>query len=249
MTETRTPTIAPRARPTRRSRMTLGACLLAVLLATAGVTAGAASAASGGLPGTGDMSFNPAADSEGNHCVSPEGVDANALLGVSEHLVIASDACGPVRTGEFYVPYNPACWGANTSWDVVPADYTPAAPTPVEDFLSKVRAITYVVDPGTPRARSYRFRAGDVLTVGHDRELFPVSGTDQLWVCSLAKLPPLPPGAHTFDAYVEMSARSCDGFGTREGGPGLINCIPAGTTQLCRIGFTVVPAPAAKPGG
>ena len=61
----------------RGSHRSLGACLAAVLLATTGLTAGAAWAATGGLPGTGDRSFNPAADSEGNHCVSPEGVDAN----------------------------------------------------------------------------------------------------------------------------------------------------------------------------
>ena len=61
----------------RGSHRALGACLAAVLLATTGLTAGVAGAATGGLPGTGDRSFNPAADSEGNHCVSPEGVDAN----------------------------------------------------------------------------------------------------------------------------------------------------------------------------
>jgi hypothetical protein len=47
----------------RRLRM-LGASLVAVLLATS-LSAGAASAATGGLPGTGDKSFNPAANSEG----------------------------------------------------------------------------------------------------------------------------------------------------------------------------------------
>lgn len=67
--------------------------------------------------------------------------------------------------------------------------------------------------------------------------------------CRERKLPPLPPGEHTYDAFVEMSARSCDGLGTREGEPGLINCLPAGTTQLCRIGFTVVQAPGSKRGG
>lgn len=227
------------------SQLAFGACLVAVLLATANLTAGAAWGASGGLPGTGDRSFNPAADSEGNHCVSPEGVDANELLGVSEHLVIAGDACGPVRTGEFYVPFNPACWGVSTSWEVMPGDYTPAAATPAEDFMSKVRSISYVVDPGTRRARSYRFEPKDVMTVGRDRDLFPVSGTDGLLsVCFLPKLPPLPAGDHALDAFVEMSARSCDGLGADES----FNCLPAGTTRLCRIGFTVEQGPASKSG-
>jgi hypothetical protein len=158
-------------------------------------------------------------------------------------------SCGPVRTGEFYVPANSATsWATNTSWEIVPDDYTPAAATPVEDFLSKVMSITYVIDPGTRFARSYRFRAQDVVTVVRQRDLFPISGTDQLlFVSFLAKLPPLPPGDHTYDAFVEMSARSCDGLGIREGGPGLINCVPAGTTQLCRVDFTVAQTPASKP--
>jgi hypothetical protein len=59
--------------------------LVSLLLATTSLTAYAAWGASGGLPGTGGKSFNPAADSEGNHCVSPEGVDANELLGISEY--------------------------------------------------------------------------------------------------------------------------------------------------------------------
>ena len=229
----------------RCSQVGFGACLVAVLLAATSLNAAAAWGATGGVPGTGDRSFNPAADSEGNHCLSPEGVDANELLGVSEHLVIADDACGPVRTGEFYVPFNPACWGVNTSWDVMPADYTPAAATPAEDFMSKVRSITYVVDGGARRARSYRFGPQDVSRVGGDRELFPISGTDQLlWVCFLPKLPPLPAGDHALEAFVEMSARSCDGLGAGES----INCLPAGTTRLCRIRFTVEQGPASKSG-
>jgi hypothetical protein len=53
-------------------QMALVACAAAVLLVTTSLTPGAAWGAAGGLPGTGDKSFNPAADTEGNHCVSPE---------------------------------------------------------------------------------------------------------------------------------------------------------------------------------
>jgi hypothetical protein len=55
------------ARVVRGSQMALGTGLVAVLLATISLTAGAARGTTGGLPGTGDKSFNPAADSEGNH--------------------------------------------------------------------------------------------------------------------------------------------------------------------------------------
>jgi hypothetical protein len=141
----------------------LGAFLVAVLLATASVTAGAAWAAAGGLPGTGDTSFNPAGNTEDNHCVSPEGVDANELLGISEQLVLPG-VCDVVQAGEFYVFFN-AVWDMNTSWEAVPADYTPSAPTPLQDFISKVRSMTFVVDPGTKHERSYRFTAQDIMDV------------------------------------------------------------------------------------
>ena len=133
----------------RRSRIAFGACVVAALLAMASTTAGAAWGAAGGLPGTGEKSFNPAGNTGDNHCVSPEGVDANELLGISEQLVLPG-VCDGVQAGEFYVFFN-ALWYMNTSWEAVPADYTPSAPTPLEDFVSKVRSMTFVVDPGTKR--------------------------------------------------------------------------------------------------
>jgi hypothetical protein len=227
----------------RGSQMALGACLVAVLLATTSLTAGAAWGATGGLPGTGDKSFNPAADSEGNHCVSPEGVDANELLGISEYLVVPG-ACDVVKTGEFYVPLTSPSWTMSPSWVEVPADYTPSAPTPLEDFLSKVRATTFTVDPGTARERSYRFAAPDILNVRNLRNFLP-SAPDFPVVLFLAKLPPLPPGDHRFAFSIEMSARHCDGLGTASE-----HCLNAGTTRLGSCPFRVEPrsTAASKPG-
>jgi hypothetical protein len=227
----------------RGSQIALGACLVAMLLATTGLTAGAAWGATGGLPGTGDKSFNPAADSEGNHCVSPEGVDANELLGISEYLVVPF-FCDAVPTGEFWVPFFTAAWNMNTSWEEVPADYTPSAPTPLEDFLSKVRSETYTVDPGTASERSYRFAAQDILDARNARDLFPMSAPDIAIALFLPKLPPLPSGDHRIAVSIEMSARHCDGLGTAAG-----NCLNAGTTRLGSCPFTVVrrQSPASRP--
>jgi hypothetical protein len=228
----------------RGSQMALGACLVAVLLATISLTAGTAWGAAGGLPGTGDKSFNPAADTEGNHCVSPEGVDANKLLGISEYLVVPF-FCDAVPAGEFWVPFFTAAWNMNTSWEEVPADYTPSAPTPLEDFLSKVRSETFTVDPGTARERSYRFAAQDILDVRTARDFFPMSAPDLAIALFLPKLPPLPPGDHRIAVSIEMSARHCDGLGTVSGD----NCLNAGTTRLGSCPFTVVPrqSPASRP--
>jgi hypothetical protein len=205
-----------------------GACLVAVLLATLSLTAGTAWGAAGGLPGTGDQSFNPGPRSAGNHCVSPEGVDANELLGISEQL-LQPDACNVVETGEFYVPLGfPGFWWMNTSWEAVPADYTPSAPTPLEDFISKVRSVTYVVDPGTKHERSYRFTAQNVMDVRTIHDFFPETGPAWPTVLFLAKLPPLPPGDHRLGTSIEMSARHCDGLGTDP----VANCLGAGITKI-----------------
>ena len=209
--------------------------LVAMLMATIGSTPGAAWGAVGGLPGTGDRSFDPAGSSEDNHCISPEGVDANALLGVSEHLVVPG-FCDVVEAGEFYVFFN-AVWEMNSSWAETPAGYTPSAPTPLEDFTSKVRSMTFVVDPGTRHERSYRFAAEDIIDVRSVRDFFPESGPDRPSAFFLAKLPPLPSGDHLIGAIIDMRAPHCDGLGTDPG----FNCLGAGTTRLTVCPFTVVP--------
>ena len=216
-----------------KKRMAFGACVVAALLATAGLTAGAAWGAAGGLPGTGDKSFNPAGNTGNNHCVSPEGVDANVLLGISEQLVVPG-ICDGVQAGEFYVFFN-AAWTMNSFWEAVPAGYTPSAPTPAADFTSKVRSMTFVVDPGTKRERSYRYGAQSILDVRTVHDFFPVTGPDWPIAFFLAKLPPLPPGDHRIGTIIEMSARHCDGLGTDPG-----NCLGAGMTRLGVCPFEVV---------
>ena len=217
-------------------RHTIG--VVAAALALAPLTGGTALAAAGGLPGTGDSSFNPGPHSTGNHCVSPEGVDANELLGISQQLFVAG-VCNVFEAGEFYVPMGgcPGVWYMSTSWEATPADYIPAAPTPLEDFTSKVRSITYVVDPGTKRERSYRFMAQDVMDVRTLHDFFPDSAPDWPTALFLAKLPPLPAGDHQLETVIEMSARHCDGLGTDPA----VNCLGAGITQLTVRPFKVVP--------
>ena len=215
-------------------QMALGTCVVAALLATASLTAGAAWGAAGGLPGTGDKTFNPAGSTGDNHCVSPEGVDANELLGISEQLVVPG-FCDVVQAGEFYAFFN-ATWEMNSFWEAAPADYTPSAPTPLQDFRSKVRSMTFVVDPGTKHEQSYRFRAQDILDVRTVHDFFPETGPGRPIAFFLAKLPPLPPGDHRIGAIIDMSARHCDGLGTDP-----LNCLGPGLTKLTVCPFKVVP--------
>jgi hypothetical protein len=220
----------------RAWQIAFAACLIAVLLVTMALTAGRASAAAGGLPGTGDTSFNPGPRSTGNHCVSPEGVDANQLLGISQPLFLPG-ACGDViEAGEFYVPFGTGWLTMNTSWETVPADYTPSAPTPLQDFLSKVRSMIYIVDPGTSHERTYRYTAQNIIDLHTLHDFFPQTGSDWPVALFLPKLPPLPPRDHHLSTSIEMSARSCNGLGSAS-----TDCLPAGITRLQVCPFTVVP--------
>jgi hypothetical protein len=212
-----------------------GACLVVVLLASTCLAAGPAWGAAGGLPGTGDPSFNPRGNSSDNHCVTPEGVDANALLGISQQLVVIG-ACDVVQAGEFYVFFN-ASWTMNSTWAATPVDFTPPpGSTPLADFTSKVRSITFVIDPDTKVTHSYRYSAQDIMDVRTVRDFLPKTGPDWPVALFLAKLPPLPPGDHRIAADIEMSARHCDGLGDDPA----INCLGAGITRLGACPFTVV---------
>jgi hypothetical protein len=133
----------------------------------------------------------------------------------------------------------------NSFWEAVPADYTPSAPTPRQDFISKVRSVTFTVDPGTKREHSYRYRAQDIMDVRTIHDFFPRTGPNWPIALFLAKLPPVAPGDHRVAFSIEMSARHCDGLGTDPA----VHCLGAGTTRLGSCPFTVVPrnAPARRP--
>lgn len=215
-------------------QMAFVAIVVGALLSMTSLRSGTAWGATGGLPGTGNSSFNPAGDSEGNHCLSPNGADVNELLGVSEFLLVPG-ACEDLEAGEFYILFGPGSWMMGPAWLEVPGDFVPSAPTPLEDFLAKVRSFTFTVDPGTPRERSYRFQASDIVEVISLQDLFE-EVPDFPVAVFLGKLPPLAPGDHRVAYFIEMADRHCDGLGS-----GLENCLAAGTTRLGSCLFTVVP--------
>ena len=215
MIERRTST---RASLAVKRRTKISCVLITLTLFALSLSGGHAWAASGGLPGPGDSNFNPASDTDDNQCVTPDGADVNAVLGVSEQVVVAG-ACDVVNAGEFYVPV--VFWYTNTFFGGVPEGYTPAGPTPMDDFLAKVTSVRYTIDAGTAQERTFRYRAQDVLKLRTLDEFF--TGPPLPIAISVATLPPLPPGGHRFDAFFEMSAPHCDGLGITPA-----NCLLAG---------------------
>ena len=104
----------------------------------------------------------------------------------------------------------------------------------MEDFLSKAETITYVIDAGTKRERVYRYRVRNVVKVNTVDEFSPrVRG----WSRTRSRSPREAPAAATRTAHVErhlqMSAESCDGFGTEAGrnciGPARSPCATPGS--------------------
>jgi hypothetical protein len=150
------------------------------------------------------LASQPARASD-NHCITPTGIDLNALYGISKQIV--TPFCNQVDSGEHWSAAGPA-WFMNTSFEAVPDDFVPAGETPLEDFLAKFVAIKYVVDPGTRQEQTYVYPTGDELWTG------TVAGFPSVWPGTLSNLQPLSVGEHFIVVYWVFNAMHCDGFGT-----------------------------------
>jgi hypothetical protein len=139
------------------------------------------------------------------HCITPTGVDLNERYEVSEAIV--APFCTEVGSGRHWTVSN--AWFMNTFFELVPASFVPApgADTPLEDFIAKFIGVKYVVDPGTPKEKTYFFGSGDDLATLNDG-VFDIANPITLGV-----LKPLSVGDHVVDSYLLFSAMHCDGLG------------------------------------
>jgi hypothetical protein len=168
---------------------------------------------------------DPPGHQDGNHCVNSSGVDLNDLYGVSEQ--IREFNCRVVSAGEHWI--RPIWWITNTAADsVYPAGYVPARAAPLDDFVSKLTAVEFVIDGGTHQERTYTFGAsGIVRTDVHAEQVDPGAwGAPYPMASILARLRPLSVGQHFVEAFVVLSAKHCDGFTTDPD----LSCLPAGET-------------------
>src|SRR4030095_9372918 len=180
-----------------------------------------------GLPGRGDLNFDPASDTENNHCLRA-GVDLNVVLGVSEPIV---SFCRVVNSGEFYIPISR--WGTNKEGGFpdaplrYPDGYTTSFPNnPIADFNSKVDVLKYVVDPGTPQEKTFSFTVEDVgrfipfgefspgteIVTKIGDEIVVVNIDAAPMVAFIPKLHPEDIGFHQVEILVVMKESHCDGF-------------------------------------
>jgi len=171
--------------------------------------------------------LDPPGHEDGNHCVNVFGVDLNAIYGVPEQVRMVD--CRVISAGEHWI--RPIWWITNTAADsVYPGGYVPAQPAPLDDFVSKLIAVKFIIDGGTHQERSYTFDARGIVRTDIDaEEIEPGAwGAPYPMASILAILRPLSVGQHFVEAFIVLSAEHCDGFTTDPD----FSCLPAGETQF-----------------
>lgn len=168
---------------------------------------------------------DPPGHQDANHCVSSFGVDLNDLYGVSDQIRMFD--CRVISAGEHWI--RPLWWITQAAADsVYPPGYVPAHAAPLDDFLSKLTAVGFVIDGGTSRERAYVFDPSGIVRTDIDaEELEPGAwGAPFPMASILARLRPLSVGDHFVEVFVVLSAEHCDGFTTDPDS----SCVPAGET-------------------
>jgi hypothetical protein len=169
------------------------------------------------------------AQASDNHCITPTGIDLNALYGITKQIV--TPFCNQVDSGEHWTAAG-AGWFMNTSFEAVPESFVPAGATPLADFVAKFVAIKYVIDPGTRQEQTYIYPTSDRLWIG------TTAGFPAVWPGTLSNIQPLSVGEHFVVVYWVFNAMHCDGFGTvvEE------NCLGPGEVAYVALGFEVTPS-------
>ncbi len=170
---------------------------------------------------------DPPGHQDGNHCVNSSNVDLNDLYGVSEQ--IREFACREISAGEHWI--RPIWWITNAAADsVYPGGYVPARAAPLDDFVSKLTAVEFVIDGGTHQERNYIFDASGIVRTDIDAEQLDPDLWDAPYPMAsiLVRLLPLSVGEHFVEAFVVLSTEHCDGFTTDPDS----SCLPAGETQF-----------------
>jgi hypothetical protein len=172
----------------------------------------------------------------GTDCMNAAfGVDMNAMFGVPEQLL--GDVCtAPLSAKSAWRILT--FWGMNSSYELMPPGYVPAAPTPAEDLTAKLTSVKVVIDAGTRKSKTFTFSPPAVLrtdlTYG-DYFGFP-DFLPQPIAWTLPKLSPLPAGDHRVQVFWTLSAQHCDGFSDVPA----FSCLPSGDVLMQSLTTTVV---------
>lgn len=165
---------------------------------------------------------------KGNHCVNPAGVDLNEFFNTNDAFI--TPFCTTAHTGDKWRPI--VRWLVSDTHAVIPEDYVPARPTPAEDFLSKFVSARYAIDADTRRERTYTFTADELMIT------FVGLPDETQFILFTPRLRPLPPGEHTIDIFITMTADHWDGTGLDPSS----NFAPVGESPSPSVEFEVIKA-------
>lgn len=171
-------------------------CILWIaFLVFSGTALDMAQSAEGGLPGTGDLNWDPAAGTEDNHCISPFApLDLNADYWYD----LSEEILGPA----FCVKGDPPHFQANSGeFIIAPLRVTVNPNENPRDVLAKFESIKVVVDGKKP----YLYPAEDIakFLMGP-----PLNGIVQIYF--LPRVRPQSVGWHDLEYYITVSERVCD---------------------------------------
>jgi hypothetical protein len=160
-----------------------------------------------------------------DHCVSPVfGLDLNTFYDAPEQIV--APGCLHINVGQHYRVWA-GVW-MNTTFAAVPPNFVPIGIDPLEDFIAKLVAVTYVVDSGTHQEKTYVVPNGAALWAGTGIGPGILASLTHVNTLTLNTLPPLPVGSHRIDLYWTFRSMFCDGLSDSIEQ----SCIPAGDTRI-----------------
>jgi hypothetical protein len=171
------------------------------------------------------------------------GVDWNAATGYRGWYVGLPRYSHPVPENTCWAPH--AAWATDHGYSdelratLASDGYVFAGDTPMDDFVAKLEAVTYVIDEGTANETTHLFSdpaAIDLVTTA-DRLGLPDPIPIQLL---LPRLPTPPVGRHTVRVYYRLSADHHDGFPPEVGEDPEWHWMRAGTTLARNWSFSVV---------
>lgn len=181
-------------------------------------------------------------------CVLPWGPDLNAVLGTKLEIVTGEGGCDAAiaahrRWGQLLVFFFNDPGGSAAVPLRYPPGYVPRDPDPVQDFLRRLTAVTYVLQPSghavtyTAHHLRHHLYPSTVGAVFGGSGQFPDDWYGLRTVTVLPPLPPLRPGAYTTSVSVDFDGGWCDGTSDDP-----LSCLPAGTLPIYARDFVAVVA-------
>lgn len=179
-------------------------------------------------------------------CVLPWGPDLNAVLGTRLEIVTGEGGCDAEiaahrRWGQLLVFFFNDPGGSAAVPLRYPPGYVPRGADPVQDFLHRLKAVTYLLQPSgrtvtyTAHHLRHHLYPSTIGAVFGGSGQFPDTWYGLRTITVLPPLLPLRPGSYTTSVSVDFDGGWCDGTSDDP-----LACLPAGTFDVYSRDFVAV---------